>query len=192
MNEQRDEVKHMNQLILYAKVATIRDRQLDEKKNIREQKKVEEKRKDLMLEVDRLKKIKYYEELEKKKKEELIAGRSVIIDQIKERELQRLRAQEEKEREGQEIIKLIKQLQKEEAQGNLDRKHKQKLRQDEIYEANLKAIAAKQSKIDQEKLEEQKIIEYNIEKARKDAEYQAEQQRIKDEKEREVMRLRDL
>ena len=176
MNEQRDEVKHMNQLILYAKVATIRDRQLDEKKNIREQKKVEEKRKDLMLEVDRLKKIKYYEELEKKKKEELIAGRSVIIDQIKERELQRLRAQEEKEREGQEIIKLIKQLQKEEAQGNLDRKHKQKLRQDEIYEANLKAIAAKQSKIDQEKLEEQKIIEYNIEKARKDAEYQAEQQ----------------
>mmetsp|Transcript_41346 Transcript_41346/g.36699 ORF Transcript_41346/g.36699 Transcript_41346/m.36699 type:complete len:193 (+) Transcript_41346:473-1051(+) len=192
MNEQRDEVKHMNQLILYAKVATIRDRQLDEKKNIREQKKVEEKRKDLMLEVDRLKKIKYYEELEKKKKEELIAGRSVIIDQIKERELQRLRAQEEKEREGQEIIKLIKQLQKEEAQGNLDRKHKQKLRQDEIYEANLKAISAKQSKIDQEKLEEQKIIEYNIEKARKDAEYQAEQQRIKDEKEREVMRLRDL
>lgn len=128
-----------------------------------------------MLEVDRLKKIKYYEELEKQKKEELIAGRSVIIDQIKERELQRLRLQEEKEREGQEIIKLIKQLEKEEAQRNLDRKYNQRVRQDEIYDANQNAISEKQRKIELDKAEEEKIIKYNIEKARKEAEYQAEQ-----------------
>lgn len=41
--------------------------------------KVQEKRKDLMMEIERLKKIKYYEELDKVKKEEQIKGHMVII-----------------------------------------------------------------------------------------------------------------
>lgn len=70
MNEQLDDVKEMNKMVMYAKCVTIRDKQLDEKKEIFGEKKLEEKRKDLMMEVERLKKIKFYEEQERKKKEE--------------------------------------------------------------------------------------------------------------------------
>jgi len=60
----------MNKMVMYAKCVTIRDKQLEQKKSLHESMKVQEKRKDLMMEVDRLKKIKYYEEQEKLKKEE--------------------------------------------------------------------------------------------------------------------------
>jgi Trichohyalin-plectin-homology domain len=57
--------------------------------------KLQEKRKDLMMEVDRLKIIKHYEVQEQAKKEEQKKGHLVIIDQIKERELLRLKEKEE-------------------------------------------------------------------------------------------------
>ena len=34
MDEDHDDVKHMNQMMLYSKVVTIRDRQLDEAKRL--------------------------------------------------------------------------------------------------------------------------------------------------------------
>lgn len=80
MNEQMDDVKEMNKMVMYAKCVTIRDKQLVEKQDIRGEKKLEEKRKDLMMEIERLKKIKYYEELEKRKKEEQKEGHLKIID----------------------------------------------------------------------------------------------------------------
>jgi len=32
LNEEHDDVKHMNQMVLYSKVVTVRDKQLDENK----------------------------------------------------------------------------------------------------------------------------------------------------------------
>jgi len=192
INEEMDDVKHMNQMMLYAKVVTVRDNQLKEKKEIGNQAKFEEKRKDLIMEVERLKKIKYYEEIEKLNKEEQRKAALETVQQVKERELIRLKEQEEREREGQEMLKHIKQLQKEEVETNLIKKHQQKALLDQIYESNQKAISKKHERVLQEKEEEEKIIRYNIEKAQKEAEYQAELKRIKDEKEREVQRLREL
>jgi hypothetical protein len=59
----------MNKMVAYAKAVTIRDRQLDEKKEIWEDFKTQEEKKDLIMEVERLKKIKYYEEEEERKKQ---------------------------------------------------------------------------------------------------------------------------
>jgi hypothetical protein len=56
---------------LNAKVHAIRDAQLEEKYNIRKEVKTEEKRLDLMMEVDRLNAIKIQEEIEKKRKRDL-------------------------------------------------------------------------------------------------------------------------
>jgi len=156
LNEQMDEVKHMNQMTLYAKTVTIRDRQLQEKKEIEGQKKLEEKRKDLIMEVERLKKVKHYEEAERERKQEQKKKALLVVDQIKERELERLRAQEEKEKEGQEIVKGIKQLQVDEAQSNLKKKEKQWKNNQEIYEENQRAIGNKQQKIIMEKEEDEK------------------------------------
>ena len=37
MDEEMDDVKHMNQMVLYSKVVTIRDKQLDENKRLEEE-----------------------------------------------------------------------------------------------------------------------------------------------------------
>jgi len=165
LNEERDDVKQMNQMMLYAKVVTIRDRQLLEKKELVGQLKVEEKRKDLMMEIDRLEKIKYFDEIEKKNKEDQRKAAFETIHQIKERELERLREQEEREKEGQEMLRNIKQLQKEEQKTNLQKKRQQKGMLDQIYESNQKEIAKKNEKILEEKQEEDRILQYNIEKS---------------------------
>lgn len=75
-----DDVKEMNKMVMYAKCVTVRDKQLKEKKELHESYKVQEKRKDLMMEIERLKMIKHYEDLDKVKKEELRKGHTVIIE----------------------------------------------------------------------------------------------------------------
>lgn len=57
--------------------------------------KVQEKKKDKLMEIERLKKIKQLEEIEEQKKIEALKGKEVIIEQIKARELDRLRQREE-------------------------------------------------------------------------------------------------
>ena len=53
MDEQLDDVKRMNQMMLYAQCVSIRDKQVDEKKQMRVQEKEEERRLDNIMEVDR-------------------------------------------------------------------------------------------------------------------------------------------
>ena len=113
-NEHIDEVKEMNKMVAYAKVATIRERQLEEKKNEWEHFKEKEKKKDLIMEVERLRKIEEQDEIEERKKREALIGKEVIIDQIKKREIDRLKAKEEQEREAQILVQKMKELEKEE------------------------------------------------------------------------------
>lgn len=49
----------MNQMVIYAKCVTIRDKQLEEQKRLEEEYRAEEKRLDLMMEIERLKSLKY-------------------------------------------------------------------------------------------------------------------------------------
>ena len=74
-----DDVKHMNKMMMYAKCVTVRDQQLQEREVLHDHKKNEEKRKDLMMEIERLKQIKFYEELEKYKKEEQRSGKIIFL-----------------------------------------------------------------------------------------------------------------
>ena len=62
----------------------------------------------------------------------------------------------------------------------------------EVESANKKAIDVKDLKKREEKDLELKIVEYNKSKAQREEEQQAELRRIKEEKEREVQRLREL
>jgi len=104
----------------------------------------------------------------------------------------RLRDREERDREGQEMIVKIKEKAIEDAKDSLAKKRHQKELLDIVFEANQKAIASKQIIFQREKEEEENIIRYNIEKARKDAAYQADVRRIKDAKEAETIRLRKM
>merc|ERR1712054_502241 len=95
-------------------------------------------------------------------------------------------------REAQDMLKHIKELEIDEKQQILNRKHQQKVLLDDICEANTKAVEKKHLIHNKVKEEDDKIMQYLVEKATKEAEIAEEQRRLKDEKEREVARLREL
>lgn len=81
-------------MVLYSKVVTIRDKQLQENKQLEHEWIEEQKRLDIMMEIERLKGLKVSEEREVVKKEAQKKGALVIIDQIQERERERVRQRE--------------------------------------------------------------------------------------------------
>ena len=62
----------------------------------------------------------------------------------------------------------------------------------EVEKVNKIALGKKSEKIQQEKDEDQKIVRYEADKRAREEAVLAEERRIKEEKEREVQRLRDL
>jgi len=62
----------------------------------------------------------------------------------------------------------------------------------EVEEANKRAIEVKENRKKEEKDLEQQIVEYNRQKMLREEEKAAELKRVKEEKEREVARLREL
>ena len=75
-----DDVKAMNQMVLYSKVVTIRDKQLEENKRLEHEWIEEQKKLDLMMEIERLKVLKEEEQREKRKQEARNRGAQVIVD----------------------------------------------------------------------------------------------------------------
>lgn len=171
-----DEVKEMEQMVNYAKAAAIRDKQLEEKKFIHKLNVEREKRLDLMLEVERLKAIQEAEEKEKHWKEQMIEGRHVIVDQMKEREMKRLKIKEEQGKEAAAMVRHMKQLEEEEKRKAIEKKHHQRIILDEIMDANHAAIDKKRIVIQAEIEEDERMMQYALEKAQKEAEYVLEQQ----------------
>merc|ERR1711990_342143 len=49
LDEEMDDVKHMNQMMLYSKIVTIRDAQIQEKRYIQQEKEEEERQLDMMM-----------------------------------------------------------------------------------------------------------------------------------------------
>ena len=75
-------MKHMNQMVLYSKVVTIRDKQLQENKLLEHEWLEEQKKLDLMMEIERLKALKGAEEREIVRTQARRKGALVIVDQI--------------------------------------------------------------------------------------------------------------
>merc|ERR1712096_259241 len=62
MDEEHDDVKHMNQMVMYSKIVTVRDKQLLESKALESEWVKEQKRLDLMMEIERLKSLQEQED----------------------------------------------------------------------------------------------------------------------------------
>ncbi|XP_041098395.1 cilia- and flagella-associated protein 45 [Polyodon spathula] len=190
--EQEDEIKHINELILGSQCHAIRDTQILEKKQILSELQEEEKRLDAMMEVERRKAIKMQEEIDEMRKQQRIEGKVQIIQQMAERQEERLLNEEFKEQEGQHVLDKLEQLQVEEME-NLQRKWEEQRRmQREIQLINEANLRAKERKKEEERLADLHALEYTRKKLEREAEYEAEQERIKKEKEQDVARLRAL
>ncbi|KAJ9528409.1 hypothetical protein QJQ45_020333, partial [Haematococcus lacustris] len=104
LEEQKDEVKHMNQMVLYSKCVTIRDAQIEEKKQMMLEAEEENRRQDQMMEVERIKALEQYEARERQRVEERKRGAKVLEEQIQERERERIR----QSTESQESVRVLK------------------------------------------------------------------------------------
>merc|ERR1719343_178852 len=192
LDEDMDDVKHMNQMMLYSKVVTIRDAQLQEKRFVQAEKEEEERSLDSMMEIERLKALKMYEVREKERLESQRSGAKVIIEQIKDRQSQRMREEEQRDQERAFILKQIEALKAEEVEQAQQKKLAAERLMKEVNTANSAAMKIKEDKMLAEKLEEQKIIEYQENKERRERELEAEKMRQAAEKEKETARLRAM
>merc|ERR1719343_543016 len=116
LDEDMDDVKHMNQMMLYSKIVTIRDAQIQEKRNVQAEKEEEERQLDAMMEIERLKALRMYEVREKERQESQRSGAKVIIEQIKDRQSQRMREEEQRDQERSFVLKQIEALKAEEVE----------------------------------------------------------------------------
>ena len=130
----------MNQMVLYSKVVTVRDKQLEENKKLEQEYIEEQKKLDLMMEIERLKALKVEEEREAKKAAQRIKGKEVIIEQIQERTIYRMKEQEVRDKERLQLLANIEKMKKEdEIQAEEKRKQVQLLMK-QAAEANQQAI----------------------------------------------------
>jgi len=190
LDEGMDDVKHMNQMMLYSKVVTIRDAQIQEKRMVQSEKEEEERCLDAMMEIERLKALKMYEEREKERLQDQRRGAKVIIEQIKDRQAQRMREEEQRDQERAFILKQIESLKAEEVEQQRQKKLASERLMGEVNHANGAAMKIKEEKMLAAELEEQKILEYQEAKEAREAELEAQKAAIAAEKEAETARLR--
>jgi hypothetical protein len=192
LDEGLDDVKHMNQMMLYAKCVTIRDAQLLEKQLIENEKISVDKKIDMEMEQERLKAIRIYEERDIKRHEDRIAGSVVLKKQIQERERERIIQQELMEQEREAMLRQMDILKVEEKRQAEARKEAGKKLLREASAANEEQIKRKQKQIEQEMEEDRRVAEYIKAKDLREQQQLEEAERIRQEKERETARLRAL
>ena len=184
-------VRAMDKMCLYARISTVRDKQLKERKEIEKNFKKKEEKIDLMVEIERLKGLKMQEEKEKKLQKMNEEGKKVILEQIEDNKKMRLKQKEIEDQERVELLKRIEEEQRKEKEINLKRKIEQEKRIQEAIEENKKAIIVKQERILAEREEDLKLERYNREKYRKEEELFQEKKRLEQEKEKELQKLRE-
>lgn len=184
-------VREMDKMCLYAKISSVRDRQLKEKEEMEKIFKKKEEKIDLMVEIERLKELKNQEEKEKNLQKIKQDGKKVILDQIEDNKKARLKQKEIEEKERLELLKRIEEQELKKKELELIRKKEQEKRIQESIEANKKAILAKKERILAEREEDLKIERYNREKYKKEEEAYKEKIRLEKEKELELQKLRE-
>jgi hypothetical protein len=110
LDEDEDEVKAMNQLVLAGKVLTVRDRQVEENKLLESDWLEEQNRLDLMMEIERLKSLQEQEARNIRRALALQEGKKQLVDQIKSREVLRQQEQELLEKEKIQMLKNVQEV----------------------------------------------------------------------------------
>ena len=191
MEENFDEVKLMNKLMLSAQMATIRDKQVEESKKIKDKNKKIEDKLFLMSEIERLKELNEREKFEKKLNEKKIEGKKELQKQI----LYNLKLKEEQKKivkkEYEDIVKYLEKIKKEDEEKIKRDKEKGKKLIKEIIEANKKSLELKKSRKIKEIEEDKKLMEYNKQKALEEEKKQQELKQIQIKKELEIGKIQE-
>ncbi|KAH6566542.1 hypothetical protein BASA62_006638 [Batrachochytrium salamandrivorans] len=190
IEEQEDDIKHMNELMLYAKCVSIRDTQVEEKKYIQNERKEEEARLDAMMELDRVTELKKLEENEKRRVEELRKGAAKIRHQIEERHEASLLDQERRDQETKQILRAIAETAEQEKREKQSKVQSQRILMQEVAKANQESMEYKRLEKVREEEEDKKVLQYIVEKEKRETENDRIQAQKKAEREVELARLR--
>jgi len=189
--ESQDDVKAMNAMVQYARTVAVRDNQVREKQLHKRLDKLENMRQGLIMEIDRLKKVKYYYDRQEKIRAQAKDGRKHITQQIKMNEA-RKRHQRVLLSEEQEKMKArMAVLQAEEDEVKAEKKAKAKVMLDSILKDNAQAIEAKRRAKQLDIEEDLKIQRYQAQQRAKEAAAEAEKERLAAEREAKLTRMRE-
>jgi len=192
LNEQEDEIKKLNEIILNAKCHAIRDAQLHEKGEIKGELAEENKRLDEMMEIERLRALQQYEDREVDRQYKRIEGANIIKKQINDNEQRRILEDEKREQEKLAMLRYLEKLQCEDISQLENKKENQHRIMADVAKANEEIQRQKEERLRQEKFQEMKVMEYLKEKEAREIAYQTELEKQKLEKEKEIARMRAL
>lgn len=180
----------MNAMAAAAKTMTIRDMQLDEKKELEFRELEEQRRLDEQMEGERLKALSMYDTREHKRALDRQHGASVLRMQMADRERQRLAQLQLQDQEREAMVKQIQLLKEEEGRAQAERREQNRRLMEEVALANAEQIRLKNLLAVADKEEERRIMAYNKEREAREREEAFNKERIRVEKEAEVERMR--
>lgn len=192
IDEEHDDVKHMDQMVLYAKCMAIRDRQIDEKRQVHQEQEEEQRRLDLMMEVDRLNALKLYQERERRREEAQREGAKQVIGQIEENKRKRMIIEAQKQKDGEEMVARIQELDRQDQLKKLAKIEQNKKLLKDIMGANEAACASKLHRKQEELDEDMRIQEYIRDKQKREVAYESQMADAAHHKQLEVARLRAM
>ncbi|XP_063032305.1 cilia- and flagella-associated protein 45-like [Melospiza melodia melodia] len=188
--EEEEDVRELNALFLNAKCNMIRDKQVLEKQMILKELAEEEKRLDKMMEMEREKGMEVQEELERQRKQELMRARQDIVKQMEQNAEERALRAEELYQEGQRQLERLEQMKREDQKAWEQKQERQKQIHADIKRFNMESQRLKDQQREQERLEDEQVLEQQRQKAEREAALEAEQHQLRLEKEKELARLR--
>lgn len=184
--ENTEEVKIMNQFVNDARCAQIRKKQMEEKRKKEINEFEQLKKIDIVMEMERLKKIKIENEKVIKQKKKETEGKEVIIRQIEGNYLKRLKEKQIKCIEAEKMLKHMKKLQIDNEEMENQKMIAQKKRYDEIKKINDEDLERKKLHKIMEKDEDEKIVKYMQERILK------EEKLIKQKKNKRLLKEREI
>lgn len=191
LDENHDDVKKMNSMMLYAKCVAIRDRQIEEKEELERLRLEEDRRIELQMEAKRVESISEQEKRVHVRELERKEGARMIRKQMAELEQRRKRGKEEKYQEGQRMLKRIAELDAADRRKEQVRAEKGRELIAEVARANEDASIAKAEAIEAQRLEDEKIARYIADKQAREAAYEAEVEKMREAKEKQQNRMRN-
>lgn len=179
-----DKVKKMDSLVLYAKCAAIRDRQLVEKEALKAAAIAANQEMDELMEIDRLNAIEKMAARDKARVQSTRASAEIIVKQLHQNEKMRLIQKEQKILEGVEMVAKIQRQQKEEERKQAKRAQEGAQLLEEIKRSNQQISAMRAQEKERQRLEDEKIAKYLRDKDQREAAYEQELADIEAQKER--------
>jgi len=143
------------------------------------------------MEIERLKGLEEDFKRQDLRKSKQLHGKEVIVNQIKEREYLRMKSQEELAKEGQEMLKKIKAMQLEDEQDAEAKKLQQSQVFKEMLSSNEEQIKKREEIKAKEQEENERIMQYLLDKQKREDEKRQEDLRRRAEKELEIQKLRE-